>query len=131
MVRPESPYHAVFTARVILVGRSIGALMRDKGSFRDLQSRDLSVGDWGIGVVQEKFWGLPSWSRLVLLTNFIYRKHMTYFVDGSRGRGLLSRMLPIVEGRIGCSRTKPAQDAVVELRALYDASAPATNITPR
>jgi hypothetical protein len=129
--RPESPYHAVFTARVIFVGRSIGALMEDKGIFRDPQSGDPSFGEWGIGVVQEKFWGLPSWSRLVLLTNFIYRKHVTYFVDGSRGRGLLSRMLPIVEGRIGCSRTKPAQEAVVELRVLYDASAPVTKITPR
>jgi hypothetical protein len=133
-LRPESPYHAVFTARVIFVGRSAEALINDRGFFRDPQipeSRDPRVGDWGIGVVQEKFWGLPSWSRLVLLTNYMYRKNATYFVDGSRGRGLLARMLPIVEGRIGCSRTKLAQDAVVDLRALHDASGPATNITPK
>ncbi len=61
-VRPESPYHAVFTARVIFVGRSIEALTRDRGLFRDPQipgSRDHRVGDWGIAVVKEKFWGWP------------------------------------------------------------------------
>ena len=124
IVRPESPYHAVFTARVIFVGRSLEALFNDRGIFRDKQfreSHDSRVGDWGIGVVQERFWGLPSWSRLVLLTNFVYWKDATYFVDGSRGRGLLTRALPIVEGRISCSRTKPVQDAIVDLRALHEA----------
>jgi hypothetical protein len=133
-VRPESPYHAVFTTRVIFVGRSIEALTQDRGIFRDPhmpESRDPHAGDWAIGVVQERFWGLSSWSRLVLLTNYIYYKNATYIVDGSRGRGLLTRMLPIVEGRIGCSRTKLAQDAVLDLRALHDASGAATNITPR
>ena len=123
-VHPESPFHAVFTARVILVGRSIEALTRDRGLFRDPHipgARDPHVGDWAIGVVEERFWGLPSWSRLVLLTNFIYWKDAAYFVDGSRGRGLLTRVLPIVEGRVSCSRTKPVQDAIVDLRALRDA----------
>jgi hypothetical protein len=123
-VHPESPYHAVFTARVIFVGRSIEALSNHRGIFRDPhfpESRDPSVGDWAIGVVQERFWGLPSWSRLVLLKNFIYRKNETYFVDGSRDRGLLSRELPIVDGRTNCSRTKPVQDAIVDLRALREA----------
>jgi hypothetical protein len=123
-VHPESPFHAVFTARVIFVGRSIEALTRDRGLFRDPQikgARDPHVGDWAIGVVEERFWGLPSWSRLVLLTNFIYWKDAAYFVDGSRGRGLLTRVLPIVEGRVSCSRTKPVQDAIVDLRALHEA----------
>ena len=122
-VHPESPFHAVFTARVIFVGRSIEALTRDRGLFRDAQipgARDPHVGDWAIGVVEERFWGLPSWSRVVLLTNFIYWKDADYFVDGSRGRGLLTRVLPIVEGRINCSRTKPALDAAVDLRALHE-----------
>lgn len=124
-VHSESPYHAVFTARMIFVGRSIEALTRERDLFRDRRtpkSRDRHVGDWGIGIVQEKFWGLPSWSRLVLLTNFIYWKDATYFVDGSRGRGLLTRLLPIVEGRINCSRTKPASDAAIDLRALHESS---------
>jgi len=123
-VRPESPYHAVFTARVIFVGRSIEALTYRKSYFRDPQipeSRDPSVGDWAIGVVQERFWGLPSWSRLVLLKNFVYRKNETYFVDGSRGYGLLTRELPIVDGRTNCSRTRPAQEAIADLRALHEA----------
>ncbi len=122
-VRSESPYHAVFTARMIFVGRSLEALTRERDLFRARKipgSSDPRVGDWGIGVVQEKFWGLPSWSRLVLLTNFIYWKDTTYFVDGSRGRGLLTRLLPIVEGRINCSGTKPASDAVIDLRALHE-----------
>jgi hypothetical protein len=123
-VRPESPYQAVFTAHVVFVGRSIEALTQDRGIFRDPRipgSRDPHVGDWAIGVVQEKFWGLPSWSRLVLLTNYIYWKDATYFLDGSRGPGLLTRVLPIVEGRINCSRTKPVQHAIVDLRALHEA----------
>ncbi len=122
-VHPESPYHAVFTARVIFVGRSIEALTRDRGILRDPQipgSRDPRVGDWAVGVVQERFWGLPLWSRLVLLKNLIYWDDQTYFVDGSRDRGLLSRVLPIVDGRTNCSRTKPAQDALVDLRALRE-----------
>lgn len=125
LVRPESQYHAVFTARVIFVGRSMEALTREKGLFRDPHipgSRDPRVGDWAVGVVQEKFWGLPSWSRLVLLTNFIYWKDATYFIDGARGRGLLTRVLPIVEGRVSCSRTKPALDAIIDLRALHELS---------
>jgi hypothetical protein len=123
-VHPESPYHAVFTARVIFVGRSIEALTREENSFR---ARGPGTGDWAIGVVQEKFWGLPTWSRLVLLTNYIYRKDATYFLDGNRERGLLARRLPIVEARIGCSRTKLAQNAAVDLQALHEASSPATN----
>lgn len=129
-VRPESPYHAVFTARVIFAGRSIEARMQAGSIFRDPrfpESRDSNVGDWGIGVVQEKFWGLPSWSRFVLLTNNIYRKDTVYFLDGARGRGLLTRMLPIVDGRTGCSRTRPIAYATDELQALHQAFDPVVN----
>lgn len=132
-IHPESPYHAVFTTRVIFVGRSMEALTQERGVFRDpymAESHDPHAGDWAIGVVQERFWGLPPWSHLVLLTDYIYHKDATYFVDGSRGRGLLTRMLPIVEGRIGCSRTTLAQDAEADLRALHDASIPASNVIP-
>jgi len=123
-VHPESPYHAVFTARVIFVGRSTEALFYARGYFRDPgipESRDRRFGDWAVGVVQERFWGLPSWSRFVLLKNFVYRENQTYFVDGSHDRGLLSRELPIIDGRTNCSRTKPAQDAISDLRALHEA----------
>jgi hypothetical protein len=108
------------------VGRSLDDLINSRGVFRDPQFaelRDAPVGDWAVGVVQEEFWGLPFWTpRLVLLTNYIYWKNEDYFVDGSRGRGLLTRYLPIVGGGINCSRTKPAQDALVDLRALREAS---------
>ncbi len=121
ILHPASPYHAVFTARVVFVGRSIEASFNSR-TFRDLraESHDRRVGDWGIGIVQEKFWGLPSSSHVVLLTNFIYWKDTTYFVDGSRGHGLLTRLLPIVGGGISCSRTKPVEDAIVDLRALHE-----------
>jgi hypothetical protein len=80
------------------------------------------VGDWAIGVVQESFWGLPKWTpHLVLLTHFVYWKGETYFVDGDRARGWLTNMLPIVDAELGCSRTRPAQEAIVDLRVLREA----------
>src|SRR5207253_9533879 len=82
--------HVVFTARVIFVGRSFYALTHDSGM--NLPGfHDPRVGDWAIGVVQERFWGLPSWvPHLVLLTNFIYWTGETYFIDGSHEIGLLT-----------------------------------------
>lgn len=115
---PLSPYHAVFTARIVFAGWSIQDRVNS-------QTFDLippqfrgRVGDWAIGVVQERFWGLPSWSRLVLLTDYVYWQGETYFLDGRRADGLLTRMLPIVGGGINCSRTRPEQDAVVDLMVL-------------
>jgi hypothetical protein len=113
---PLSPSHAVFTARVIFVGRSLEALRERQGIY------DRHAGEWAIGVVQERFWGIPSRGPyLVLLTNFIYRRGETYFIDGSRESGLLTRALPIVGAGIGCSRSRLAQDAVVDLRLLREA----------
>jgi hypothetical protein len=81
---------------------------------------DPHVGEWAIAVVQERFWGLPSWNpRLVLLTNFIYWQGETYFIDGERQNGLLTRALPIIEAGIGCSRSRPIQDALIDLRVLH------------
>jgi hypothetical protein len=123
-VRPESPYHAVFTAKVVYVGRSMEALLDGRGIFREprfSESHDPHVGDWAIGIVQEEFWGLPSWTRLVLLKDFIYRKDETYYLDGSRERGLLARELPIVSGRINCSRTRLARDAFEDITAIRQA----------
>jgi hypothetical protein len=114
--RPESPRHAVLTARTIFVGRAFQALRGREG----IHDRD--VGDWAVSVVQERFWGVPPWRpHLVLLTNFIYRKGETYFIDGTRENGLLTRALPIVEARIGCSRLRLAQDAEVDLHLLREA----------
>jgi hypothetical protein len=110
-----SASHAVFTARAVFVGSSIDGLFRDK------RAHGSSTGNWAIGVVQEKFWGLSSWQpRLVLLTDFAYWKGETYFIDGSRGRGLVTRFLPIVAAG-PCSRSKPIEDAIVDLRLLRGA----------
>lgn len=116
ITHPESPSHAVFTLRTIFVGRSIEALTRGQGI------HGLEVGDWAIGVVRERFWGVPSrWPHLMLMTNYIYWKDETYFIDGVRENGLLTRALPIVDARVGCSRSRPIQDALVDLRMLREA----------
>lgn len=118
----ESARHAVFTARAIYVGRSVSALTRGTGV------HGLAVGDWAIGVVKERFWGVPSrWPHLVLMTDYIYWKGETYFIDGMRENGLLTRALPIVETRPGCSRSRPIEYAVIDLRVLHEA--PATGST--
>lgn len=113
--------HAVFTARAVYVGRSIHTMYESRLAPKDL--RDSPVGDWAIGVVQERFWGVPSrWPHLVLMTNFIYWKGGTYFIDGGMEQSLLSRnILPVVAGGIGCSRSKTVQEAGVDLRLLREA----------
>jgi hypothetical protein len=116
-LHPLSPTQAVFTARVVFAARSIDALGAVHSALH-LSGRDRKVGDWAIGIVQERFWGMPHWTRLVLLTNYVYWEGETYFVDGRRAEGLLTQFLPIVEGGISCSRTKPMQDAIVDLRLL-------------
>jgi hypothetical protein len=118
---PLSARHVVFTARVIFVSRSFYALTHDSGM--NLPGfHDPRVGDWTIGVVQERFWGLPSWGpHLVLLTNFIYWNGETYFIDGSHENGLLTWALPIVGAGISCSRSRPVQDAIIDLRVLREA----------
>jgi hypothetical protein len=108
--RPVSPRHAVFAARLIRVGHS----RRESGRW---------VGEWAIGRVEERFWGLP-WSapHFVLLTNSIFWEGETYFIDGERTHGLLTRFLPIVDaGPSGCNRTRPAVYATLELHVLREA----------
>lgn len=119
--QPKSSSHSVFTTRIIFVGRSIDAWRHSKVTLHH-ELYDPRAGDWAIGVVQEKFWGLPSWeARYVLLTNYVYWKGETYFIDGRRSGGLLTRALPIVSAGVGCSRTRPVQEAVVDLRLLHEA----------
>jgi hypothetical protein len=108
--QPVSPGHTVFTARLFGVGHS----RRESGRW---------VGQWAIGRVQERFWGLP-WSapHFVLLTNNMFWGAETYFIDGERAPGLLTRFLPMVDtGPFGCSRTRPAVYATLELHVLREA----------
>jgi hypothetical protein len=118
MTHAASPTHAVFTARVIIVGRSREARTRATG-LGSLEVQDSRLGDWAIGVVEKRFWGMPSrWPHLVLLTDFIYWQGETYFIDGWRKSGLFSQIVPIVGARISCSRSRPIGEAINDLRAL-------------
>jgi hypothetical protein len=101
------PGHAVFTARLIYVGH------------KNTDRLGWQAGDWAIGIVQDRFWGLPRWnSHLVLLTHAIFWEGETYFIDGRRPKGLLTRLLPIVEAG-PCARSRPIVDATIDLRALH------------
>jgi len=103
--RPLFPDHAVFTARILRSGHQ-----------RKIAER--WVGDWAVGVIGERFWGVPPWApRLVLLTSGIFWKGETYLVDGRRAWGLLTRFLPVVYVGV-CTRTRPVADAPVDLRVL-------------
>jgi hypothetical protein len=115
-IHPLFPTQAVFTAKVFFAARSIDALLGLHGGLHP-SGPDHGVGDWAIGTVQERFWGMPYWTRLVLLTNDVYWEGETYFVDGRRFSGLLTQFLPII-GDIACGRTKLAQNAIVDLRLL-------------
>jgi hypothetical protein len=123
----ESPYHAVFTARAIYVGPSLRTMLQSRNNPNALH--DPGVGEWAIGVVQERFWGVPQrWPHLVLMTDFVYWKGETYFIDGSREHGFLSNALPIVGARVNCSRSRPVKDALVDLRVLRQPPVDVTRI---
>ena len=112
--QPAFPEHAVFTARLVRTGHTTHAI-GDSTKW---------AGAWAIGVVQEKFWGIPSaWPRFVLLTNNIFWEGETYFVDGRRAHGFLTGALPIIEAG-PCSRTRSVVDATVDLRMLRQKSTP-------
>jgi hypothetical protein len=108
--QPAFPGQAVFTARLVRTGHTVHAT-EDSRKW---------AGDWALGVVQEKFWGLPAaWPRFVLLTNNIFWEGETYLIDGSRPHGLLTEFLPIIEA-VPCSRTRSVVDATVDLRLLHE-----------
>jgi hypothetical protein len=105
---PLSSDHAVFTAQAIRVGH----VTKVSGRW---------AGNWAIGLVQERFWGLPWWSpRLVFLTTHAFWEGETYLIDGRRDPRLLNRFLPIVEAG-PCTYTGPVDDASVELHLLREA----------
>lgn len=113
--KPAFAGHAVFTARLVYVGH------------KNTDRLGWQAGDWAIGVVKDRFWGLLWWnSHLVLLTHSIFWQGETYFIDGRRPEGLLTRFLPIVEAG-PCARTRPIVDATVDLRALHE-SPPAAGV---
>jgi hypothetical protein len=93
-VRPQEG-KADFIARVVHVDTFLGA----------------------VSVVKERFWGLPWWSRIVLLKWGVNGE--MYFVDGRLDRGILTRApLPVVDMK--CTGSMLLKDAKVELRLLRD-----------
>jgi hypothetical protein len=113
--KPAFPGHAVFTARLIYAGH------------KNTDRLGWQAGDWAIGVVQHRYWGLPWWnSRVVSLTHAIFWEGETYFIDGRRPEGLLTRLLPIVEAG-PCARTRPIVDAAIDLRVLQE-TVPASGV---
>lgn len=80
--------------------------------------------DPGLAVVREHFWGLPSWnSRFVLIAHWGIGHNpldgSTYFIDGHRSTGLLTRFLPIVE-IAHCGRSRLVDHAALDVRMLRD-----------
>lgn len=107
-VRPVSPEQIVMTARLIWIGRlgreGIGG----------------KPGLVGIGIVERQYWG-PRMQHIVLLTDNVFWKGETYFVEGGRETGLLARFLSIVSTGV-CSRTRPLADAEIDLREVNKGS---------
>ena len=108
--KPLSPRQAVFTAKVLYVGRVD----------RDYAVRSgHKVGLWALAHVEHKYWGLPWWSSaLVFLADGGFEKGNEYFVDGDRS-SLVSHFVPLVH--IGtCTRFGPLERADIDLRVLQD-----------
>ncbi len=92
-----------FTAHVILVGHQA-------------KLSNGWIGSWALVRVQEHLagWRPP---RLIFLTRGAFRSGEDYFIDGRRPRGVLTRILPLVE--VDCSpRSDFLSDAGVSLRLL-------------
>jgi hypothetical protein len=112
----QSTEQAVFLGRIFATGLlwPLGAGQRE-GTPRRY---------WAIATIQKTYWGLPWWDRkLVLLTAFGrggtgFERGDTYFIDGNREHGWLTRRLPIFETH--CTRTGALKYAEIDLRALSD-----------
>lgn len=104
---PRSADQALFTARVLYVGR-VDAQYATRSGHR--------FGLWGIAYVKHRYWGLPWWSSyIVALGPGWYQQGGTYFIDGDWPGD--SKFLPVVVTR-PCRRTQPLSEAVVDTRIL-------------
>jgi len=78
----------------------------------------------GVARVETRFWGLPKWATVVLLTYLergpdnYFQVGKIYFVDGRHAPGSISRFLPTFD--VYCTRTALLTDAEVDLRAIHD-----------
>jgi hypothetical protein len=106
-LRPLDETHVVVTARILWAGYGL----RVEGH---------PVGDWAIGLVEERFWGLPARAPgIVLLRNNLFQQGQTLFISGSRERGALTRHLPIIDATFcGDNYIRPVDSARIQLRLL-------------
>lgn len=108
-VKPKNQSHAVFTARMLYVGRLESEYAMQSGH---------RFGPWAIAYVKHRYWGLPWWNPgIVVLAPGRFQEGGTYFVDGRVGYLRYSKYLPIVF-TVLCSSTQPLSEAVVETRIL-------------
>jgi len=105
--RPLGPNHAAFTVRFVHVGHSA----KVSGKW---------AGTWGIGLVQESYWGLPKWSpHFVLVTKSVFWEGKTFFVSGLRSYGLLTGLLPMIDATpCGALGAHPLAESEIQLRLL-------------
>jgi hypothetical protein len=82
-----------------------------------------SVG-WAITSVDKRYFGLRPWNRrfAILLWGASFELREKYFVDGRFHRGLLTRLIPLIDFR-PCNRSGLLKDAQVSLRVLDSGSA--------
>lgn len=77
-----------------------------------------------LGIVGKDFWGLRKLDDIVILKYSERGPHdyfhvgQTYFIDGRRASGAVSRFLPIFD--LFCTRTALLADAQVDLRVIQD-----------
>ena len=101
-----SPQQAVFTARVMFIGRS----------WFSKEPR------WALLRVERIYWGLPRWMAGIVILRSYFREAdqgRQYFVDAYRSQGALTRFLPVVE-HYPCCHTAFISDAEADLRVLRD-----------
>jgi hypothetical protein len=105
-----APRSADFTAKVLFVG----PLTYKEWSF------------WAVARVEQRFSREP-WSilNLVVLRNFFHPsdKFKWFFIEGHRSRGMIARLLPVIE-RDECGHSQPLKNAAVPLRILHDGAPP-------
>ena len=76
------------------------------------------VGATAFARVDEKFWGMPWWfPQIVFLRYHLFQPHQSYFIDGERAHGLVTRFLPIIEA-VSCGRTNLESQAVIDLKLM-------------
>ena len=110
--KPRRPEHALFVATDVLHSSSKPLAQGEPFT---------PFGLLAISRVQEHFWGLPWWDQKYVLMwrPEFHRFRQTYLIDAHRSRGLLAQFLPVVTYTL-CGRSRPLEDAEIDLRVLKD-----------